>query len=232
MENSTTTTALTAVEQEERTFALIQKKAELFCKSTIVPTQYQGEANMGNTVIALDMANRLKANPLMVMQNLYIVHGKPAWSSKFLIATINSCGKFTPLRYEVKTSKSGATGCRAYAYEKTDTERANPLFGTWVSTEMAQKEGWATNAGSKWQTMPEQMLKYRAAAFWQRIYAPEISMGLMTADELEDIHDSGKPIEELTEGEGYSEVEDMFAQAMHGNNESETQEAIPEGSDK
>jgi hypothetical protein len=35
--------------------------------------------------------------------------------------------------------------------------------------------------------MPNQMLRYRAAAFWQRVYCPEISMGLLTAEEADDI---------------------------------------------
>ena len=37
--------------------------------------------------------------------------------------------------------------------------------------------------------MPSQMLRYRAAAFWQRVYCPEISMGLITKEEAEDIQD-------------------------------------------
>lgn len=192
--------SLTPVEQEMKAFELIQLKAKTYASSTIVPTNYQGNGNLGNVVIALDMANRLNCNPLMVMQNLYIVHGNPAWSSKFLIATINSCGRFTPLRYEYKAvydDKKNVidTKCRAYAYEKGDVEHKEALYGAWVSMDMAKKEGWATKAGSKWNTMPQQMLGYRAAAFWQRLYAPEISMGLMTAEEAEDIRSMGEPVE-------------------------------------
>jgi hypothetical protein len=52
--------------------------------------------------------------------------------------------------------------------------------------QMAEKEGWTSKQGSKWMTMPGQMLRYRAAAFWQRVYAPEISMGFYTKEEVED----------------------------------------------
>ena len=52
--------------------------------------------------------------------------------------------------------------------------------------EMADKEGWTKKSGSKWLTMPDQMLIYRAAAFWSRAYAPEISMGFHTKEEAED----------------------------------------------
>lgn len=180
--------ALTPAGQMVKTFEVQQRMAQMYATSTIVPQMYQ--QNIGNCVIALDMANRMQANPLMVMQNLYIVHGMPGWSSKFLIATINSCGKFTPLRYEFKgTEGKEDWGCRCYAFEKSDADHKEPLYGDWVTLKMAKAEGWSTKTGSKWLTIPGQMLRYRAAAFWQRIYAPEISMGFMTSDEVEDIQD-------------------------------------------
>ena len=95
MEEGKNTTALTLVEQEEKAFNLAQRQAKVYTSSSIVPQAYQGDKNIGNVIIALDIAKRLNSNPLMVMQNLYVVHGNPAWSSKFLIATINSCGRFT-----------------------------------------------------------------------------------------------------------------------------------------
>ena len=61
------------------------------------------------------------------------------------------------------------------------------LVGTDVTIKMAKAEKWYDKDGSKWKTMPQQMLAYRAAAFFIRTCAPEISMGLPTSDELEDI---------------------------------------------
>jgi hypothetical protein len=166
-------------------FEVEQQLAQMYVQSTLIPQHFRG--NIGNCVIAIDMAMRLQANPLMVMQNLYVVNGNPAWSSKFLISCINSCGRFTPLRYEFYGKRdSEQYGCRAVAYERTDTERKNPLCDTWVTKEMARKEGWSTKGGSKWNSMPDQMLVYRAAAFWCRVYAPEITMGIMTKEEIED----------------------------------------------
>ena len=137
------------------------------------------------------MAMRMGCNPLMAMQNLYIVHGSPAFSSKFLIATINASGRFSPLRYEFKGEEGTQSfGCRCVAYESSDKEHKEPLHGDWITLEMAEKEGWTKKNGSKWQSMPSQMLRYRAAAFWQRVYCPEISMGLLTKEEAEDIQDA------------------------------------------
>lgn len=180
--------ALTPIGQQVKQFETQQRMAQMYATSTIVPEAYRG--NLGNCVIAIDMAMRMNANPLMIIQNLYVVNGNPAFSSKFLIATINASGRYSPLRYEWRGKEgSEERACRVCAYESWDREHKEPLYGDWVSIKMAKAEGWYDKKGSKWRTMPDQMLRYRAAAFWQRVYCPEISMGLMTSEEYEDIDD-------------------------------------------
>ncbi|OFY43965.1 MAG: hypothetical protein A2X18_07495 [Bacteroidetes bacterium GWF2_40_14] len=165
-------------------FENAQRMAKSLCSSTIVPKNYQGETNLANCIVALEMANRIRMSPLMVMQNLYIVNGNPGWSSKFLIAALNVSGRFSPLRYEWKGEEPKDNwGCRAWATDK----EGEKLLGAWVTIDMAKKEGWFGKAGSKWQTMPQLMLQYRAGAFFARTYAPEIGMGLQTAEELADV---------------------------------------------
>lgn len=167
----------------ESNFETAMRMAKALSASSIVPLIYQGEKGLPNCIIALEMANRMGASPMMIMQNLYIVHGNPGWSSKFLIATLNNSGKFSPLRYEEQYEGTDKWRCRAYAIEKSSGET---LKGAWVSLDMAKKDGWYSKANSKWQTMPQLMLQYRAAAFFQRVYAPEISMGMQTAEEVAD----------------------------------------------
>lgn len=177
--------AVTAGFFDAQGFELLQRVAKAFASSSLVPAAYQG--NVANCMIALNLARRLKADELMVMQNLYIVHGNPGWSAKFLVACINSCGRFSALRYEWRGVEGKPDfGCRAWAVERETGERLN---GAWVDWRMVKAEGWDGKKGSKWLTMPEQMFMYRAAAFWQRAYAPEISMGLSTAEELADVVD-------------------------------------------
>lgn len=177
---------LTPAGQAAKQFEVAQRKAKALASSTIVPDTYRN--NIGNCIIALEMAERMGTPPLMVMQNLYIVHGNPAWSSKYLVGCINASKRFTTLRYDFKGEEGTPQyGCRCYAYELSDRERKEPLYGDWITMDMANKEGWTKKSGSKWLTMPNQMLRYRAAAFWQRVYCPEISMGLLTAEEADDI---------------------------------------------
>ena len=175
-------TVLTIVEADTRRFELKQREAKLLGASTLVPKQYQG--NVADIVVAMNMATRMNADPLMVMQSLHIIHGKPGWSAQFLIASFNSCGRFSAIHYEF--SDDGQE-CVAVT-----TERATgrEVRGPKVTTEMAKAEGWSTKSGSKWKTMPELMLRYRAAAFLIRTTAPEIGLGLYTTDELKDINDA------------------------------------------
>ncbi|WP_337881832.1 hypothetical protein [Chromobacterium haemolyticum] len=167
-------------------FELLQRVAKAFASSTLVPQTYQG--NVANCMIALNLAERLRADALMVMQNLYIVHGNPGWSSKFLIASVNTCGRYESLRYEWRGEKgTDDYGCRAWTVEKSTGEK---LHGVWIDWKMVKAEGWNKKSGSKWLTMEDQMFVYRSAAFWQRAYAPEISMGLPSQEELADTFDA------------------------------------------
>ena len=169
-----------------QSFELMQRIAKGFATSSLVPKEYQG--NIGNCMIALNLAQRIGGDPLMVMQNLVIVHGRPTWSAQYLIATANMCGRFSAIRFEFFGDKKNDTwGCRAWAIEQRTGEK---LIGSDVTIAIARKEGWYGKNGSKWQSIPQQMLMYRAGSWWVRAYAPELSMGLMTSDEASDVFDA------------------------------------------
>jgi len=167
-------------------FELMQRASKALAQSTLVPQQFQG--NLPNCLIALELAQRIGASPLLVMQNLYVVHGNPSWSAKFLIASFNQCGRFSAIRYQWTGERGKDTwGCRAHAVEKATGEK---IEGPTITIELARKEGWYDKKGSKWQTIPELMLSYRAAAWLVNTHAPEISMGLNTSDEMNDVYDT------------------------------------------
>jgi len=163
-------------------FELMQRAAKALAASSLVPEAYRN--NQANCMIALNMAHRMQADPLMVMQNLYIVYGRPAWSAQFLIACFNKCGRFSSIRFEFFGEHGKDTwGCRASAKELST---GDILTGPDITIEMARKEDWLTKKGSKWQTIPELMLRYRAASWFIRTVAPEIAMGFHTDDEIRD----------------------------------------------
>ena len=212
---------------DKEQFEVMQRVCKLFSSSELVPDMYktnltlkQGVAinpenkAMANCMIAIEMAQRIGASPLMIMQNMIIIYGRPSWSSKFLVATVNTCGRFNPLQYKITNlGKVGKINYTEYVWNgQTKAPVSKEFDGTQIdnlqfiafttakgSTEvmesapidikLAIQEGWYMKAGSKWQTMTRQMGMYRAASFWTNVYAPELSMGMKTDDEIRDIID-------------------------------------------
>jgi hypothetical protein len=160
-----------------------QRIAKGLASSDLVPQAYKG--NIPNTMIALEMATRIGVSPFMVMQNLDIIQGKPSWRSSFIIAALNSCGRFKPLKFEFigKDIQADDYGCRAY----TDDFDGNRITGPLVTWLMVKTEGWLSKSGSKWRTMPELMFQYRAASFFGRLYAPDILNGMQSVEEVKDV---------------------------------------------
>jgi hypothetical protein len=177
----------------EANFKTAQRMANALANSSLVPEAYRG--NIPNVLIAMELASRVGASVFAVMQNLDIIHGQPSWRAKFLIATVNACGRFTPMRFRFAGTEGTETwGCRAIA---KDRESGEDCVGPLVTMAMAKAEGWSTKSGSKWKTLPELMLSYRAAAFWTRLYAPELSLGMATAEEAQDIHARPEIVQQL-----------------------------------
>jgi len=193
--NLTPNTGLQAYANADN-FALAQRMAQSMATSTVVPKEYQN--NVGNCMIALDVASRVGCSPFLVMQNLDIIHGRPTWNAKFTISTLRSCGRFRDIRFDFFGDEGkDSFGCQMTAVEVATGE---VLKGERITIDMAKKEGWYSRSGSKWPTMPRQMLQYRAASFFSRIYAPDILFGMYSTDELQDIGAKQQtPTSEFTE---------------------------------
>lgn len=166
--------------------------AGFLSQSALVPETYQRQPH--NCLIALDLANRSGMSPLTVMQNLYIVKGKPAWAGQFAIALVNASRRFArPLRPVFFGEEGTPTwGC----YMETFDLDGNKVVGAKITMQMAKDEGWLDKSGSKWKTMPEQMLQYRAGAFFARVHCPDVLYGIQTREEVNDTYgyeDNEKP---------------------------------------
>jgi hypothetical protein len=160
-----------------------QRIAKALASSTLIPTQFQGQQGFANCLVALEIANRMNISPFLAMQHLHVIHGRPSWSSSFIIAMVNGSGRFSPLRFEM-SGEGESLACYAVA---TDVKSEQELKGPTITMAMAKKEGWSTKTGSKWQTMPELMIRYRAAAFWGRLYASDLLLGIQSQEEVVDV---------------------------------------------
>lgn len=154
-----------------------------FAQSSLVPQTYQGKPM--DCAIAVDIANRMGVSPMFVMQNLWVVRGVPSWSGQACMGIIRGCGRFKDVK-PIYTGKRGDDEWGCYISAK-DVATGEEIRGTEVTIKMAKAEGWYGKNGSKWQTMPEQMLVYRASAFFARVYAPNEMMGFKVEGEAEDI---------------------------------------------
>lgn len=185
--------SLTVVEQQPRAlqasgvfsaidaFESAQRMAKALASSDIVPSKYKG--NLSNCLVALEVANRTGQSPLAVMQSLDIVHGKPTWTAQYVIGAINTDTRFAqPLAFEMK-----GEGAKRTCFAWTVDRQGNRVEGPVISYEMAKAEGWVDRAGSKWKTMPDLMLRYRAATSFGKIYIPEKLLGMASEDEARDV---------------------------------------------
>lgn len=193
--------------QDAAAFNNLWKVASLFSKSNIVPVAYRGKPE--DCMIAVDMANRMGVSPMMVMQNLYVVQGIPSWSGQACNTLIRSSGRFRDIKH-VYTGTPGTDswGCYLQATRISDGE---VVQGTEITIAMAKAEKWYSkkdrygNETSKWQTMPQQMLAYRASAFFARVHCPDRLMGIQTEDEVVDVSNAKTPDVYVTDPLGDSE---------------------------
>lgn len=170
---------------DAQNFETALRMADCLSKSTVVPKDYQN--NTGNCMIAIEMASRINTSPMMVMQNLYIVNGRPAWSSQWIIAMINSSRRYkTELQFTFGNAKEdGGLSCQAWAEDYA----GHKVVGPKITMNMANDEGWTQKNGSKWKTMPQVMIQYRAASFFGRMNCPDMIMGIYSQEEVADMVD-------------------------------------------
>ena len=176
----TTELATNGVWENKDQFNQLLRAAQMLSQTSIIPATYQGKPQ--DCFVAIEMANRMGVSPMVVMQNMYVVKGKPAWAGQACTMFINSCGKFTGVKH-VYTGEKGtdSRGCYVTATRISDGVQVN---GVEVTIAMAKAEGWTSN--TKWRNMPELMLAYRASAFFARVHCPEALMGVQLADEIYD----------------------------------------------
>ena len=185
-QSAITTASNKSVYSSIQAFESAQRIAASLADSQIVPTMYRGKAGLGNCMVALEIANRMGMSPFQVMQNLNVIHGRPSWSSQFIIGLIQGCGRFDGFTYN-----ETADSCQCVAVLKTSSEQVS---GPKITMDMAKREGWTKN--TKWSTMPQTMLRYRAASAFGRFHIPDLILGIQSVEENEVIDAEIEVVEE------------------------------------
>ena len=186
-------TSLAEMNPEE--FGVLQRMARAFSESTLIPEEMR---TIANCTVALLMAHEMHENPVMVMQNIFSVHGRPGWMAQYMISRANTSGRFRgPLRFRTTGEGDDLTvTCRAELRDAPDDDcRVEQALDLKTAKELGwttykdRKDNFKIKTHDRWATpkMQEQMLSWRAATWLIRKYAPEVMFGLPTADELSDI---------------------------------------------
>lgn len=202
-------------------FEIIEKEAERLSKCSYLPDTLRGKQSDCAMLMELAIASNIPA--FLLAQEMYVVYGRFAFSSKFIIAQIQK--RFPDLDWEYfgevgdsgeieRKKKLDAKGniltdtkgnpiyetgkiiregraCVAYA-----TRNGKRIVGPRVSMALAKAEGWFDKNGSKWQTMPEIMLRYRAACFFKNFYCPDVMMGIKSVEEERDVFEADFEIQD------------------------------------
>ena len=195
------------LELEVKKFELEQRKAKAFVATDFFPAHLRKgdkEATIGAAIIVLDLAQRMNLGALEVAQSIYIIHGKPSFETKFLVARLNSSGLLKGRLNTILSPDGQSAHCEA-----VDAQTGQLLRGTTITMDMARREGWLSKNGSKWQTMPELMMKYRAQSFFINEFFPEVKYGLKTSDEAEDTNE----IKEMPKAEQTQNLNEFLAKA-------------------
>ena len=202
-----------SVFEDPTAFAAKLKMAETLSQTQFVPEAFRGKPE--DCLVVLDMAARLDLNPFAVFPDIYVIDNRASFSSKFLIALVNRCGRFSRIKFEegidgeAEVTFSGwgdQRGQRKTWKEKVPNYWAIASFTELTSGEtysspridmkFADKNGWVQKNGSKWQTMPEIMCRYRSASILIKSTCPEIVMGMEWADDVLDAREeSSRPYE-------------------------------------
>lgn len=213
-------------------FELLQRQAKLLSQCSMLPDNFKSNIPDCAIALEMSARMGYAVSPLLILQSIVTIRGKPTFEAKFVIGLLKSRCGYRRFDYEMsgkvgdagevrRTPRIGRDGkpvldkngnpifdneiiregrtCLAYAIDRD----GNRVEGVPISMAMAKVEGWYDKSGSKWQTMPELMLRYRAATFFKNIHCPEITMGFRTSDEAMDIDpdveiiDESKPKQKL-----------------------------------
>lgn len=188
----------------------LYKYSEILAGSTIIPSHYRGKTS--DVFVAVQTAYRMNLDPMMVMQGTYIFQGRLGMYTSFAISLANSSGILQGgIHYKLEGSDEDLK-VTAFSTIKANGQEISYTIGM----KEAKAEGWTKN--TKYSSLPELMLRYRAATLLIRTHIPEVLNGMHTVEELRDVAASkevrtmkevSKEAEEVNVLDQYVDEEDL-----------------------
>jgi hypothetical protein len=164
----------------------------------MVPAHFQAKPE--SCMVALMYSQQLGESPMVMFQEVSIINGRPNTSARYAISRANRSGLLAgPITW---TSK-GAGDTLEVTATATLWETQEQVTAT-VTMKEAAADGWTRNP--KYRSIPEQMLRWRAATRLINLYLPEVLFGLGVREEAEtriqraavsEVETTGDPIADL-----------------------------------
>lgn len=167
-------------------FEQMMRLAKAMARAPLVPQHLKGgslEEGIANCFLVVNQALKWKMDPFAVAQATFVLHGKIGYEGKLVTAALNSC--LGVRLYYYFTGERGTPSFGIIVRDKPRGEETDrEVTGTVDAWQTKEKSGAVNQA---WLRQPEDMLIYRGSRQWARRYAPEVILGVLTDDELEDI---------------------------------------------
>lgn len=188
MSNSTALTTTTPAATDPGALAFLHdgsafdhlwRVAKAFSMSGMVPAHFQGKPE--SCMVALMYAQQLGEHPMVMFQEVTVINGRPGTSARFAIARANKSG----LLQGPITWASKGQGDALEVQAKAVLAGTGEVITAVVTMKEAAADGWTRN--NKYKSIPEQMLRWRAATRLINLYIPEVLFGLGVKDEVEPV---------------------------------------------
>lgn len=153
--------------------------AKAFSMSGMVPPHFQGKPEA--CLVAMLYAEQLGEHPMLLFQEMSVINGRPNTSSRFAISRANKSG----LLQGPITWKSKGQGDALEVTASASLRETGEVITATVTMKEAAADGWTRN--SKYKSIPEQMLRWRAATRLINLYIPEVLFGLGVKEEVEQV---------------------------------------------
>jgi hypothetical protein len=124
-------------------------------------------------------AEQLGEHPMLLFQEISVINGRPNTSARFAISRANKSG----LLQGPITWKSKGQGEALEVTASAVLRETGEVLTATVTMREAVADGWTRNP--KYKSIPEQMLRWRAATRLINLYMPEVLFGLGVREEAE-----------------------------------------------
>lgn len=161
--------------------ASIEKAAGYLSKSSLVPQTFRNKP--AETFSALIMGHSLGLNPMQSLLEIHVIQGRPAISTKLMLALVKKQYPTVVLKWDRDSKKESVT--LQFQLSKDDQ-----IFTTTWDTARAAKMNLLGRDQYKKQLMT--MLSWRCLSEAIRFCAPDAVLGLYSDDEAQDFKDPVK----------------------------------------